>query len=104
MSKHLLAACRRTIITREGWFIWTCTLRVVRHTCFGEGHGFTACGKTRILGGAALQRCDKRSQMNKGFDAGDCKHEFFRSLFSRAVRANNDAALAPEGALAATGH
>jgi hypothetical protein len=43
-----------------------------------KGRGLTACGKTPILGGAALQRCDKRSRMNKGFDASGSKHEFFR--------------------------
>jgi hypothetical protein len=31
VSKHLLAVCRRTIITRAG----------NRFICFGEGHGFS---------------------------------------------------------------
>jgi len=49
----------------------------------GTHHALAGCGKTLILGGAALQHCVKRSIFSGGFSRCGNDREFFRSLLVR---------------------
>jgi len=58
----------------------------VVHRCDNElafNDGFTGCGKTTILGGAAVYRCDKQPVFNAALAAEATPSDFFRNLFSR---------------------
>jgi hypothetical protein len=73
---HILSKLRFGTAEIRGWG------KHSRRLEFWEGYGFLEVAeKTLILGGAAHQRCDNRSRMNKGFSCRRNEDEFFRAYF-----------------------